>query len=139
MLLPDNNKRELADGAVSEAELSPLTSDKLDKVELGIAYVSSAVESALQSEDVRTDIKQVLIKLDVANNKLDEIRYAIFKQRISSGNAISNLNSIRTELEKLHQFSLQYPESSLKELYSCWEEQLEELSEDLEKEICRAE
>lgn len=129
-LLP-NNKIKLVKEAVAEVKQAAEFSNKIDKLELAVAYFGSAVESALQSEDVRSDIKQVLTKLDVVNNKLDEIRYAIFKHRICSGNAISNLNSIKVELEKLYQLSLQYPESSLKELYSCREEQLNELSEDL--------
>jgi len=137
-LLPEG-KRELVCSIVKEIELATEFPNKLDKIELAFAYVSSAVETALQSRDVcsdikqvHSDIKQVLTEVGVVNNKLDEIRYAIFKQRISSRNAISNLTSIRTELEKLYQFSQTHPESSLEELYSCREEQLQELSKDLD-------
>jgi HEAT repeat protein len=130
-LLP-SGKRESICSAVKEIELATEFPDKLDKIELAFAYVGSAVESALLSGDVRSDIKQMLTELGVVNNKLDEIRYAIFKQRISSGNAISNLTSIKSELEKLYQFSQKHTESSLRDLYSCRDEQLQELSKDLE-------
>ena len=130
-LLPEGN-RELVCDVVKEIEQATEFPDKLDKIELAFTYVSSAVGTALQLEDISLDLKKVMTELGVVNNKLDEIRYAIFKQKISSGNAISNLTSIRTELEKLYQFNLQHPESSLKELYSCREEQLEELSRDLD-------
>lgn len=126
-------------GVVEEIELATEFPDKLNKIELAFAYVGSAVETILQLGDVRSDIKQVrsdikqvFTEVSVVNKKFDEIRYEIFKQRISSGNAISILTSLRTELEKLHQFSLQHPEASLKELYSCREEQLQELSRDLD-------
>ena len=113
--------------------------DKLDKVELAIAYVGPAVETALQFGDLSQDIKkidnkvdQVLTKVIVVDGKLDEIRFHIFKMRISSGNEISNLISIREELEKIRQLSELHPESSLRELFSCQEAQLDELSKDLE-------
>jgi len=131
-LLP-KGKRELVCSAANEIERATDFPEKLDKIELAFAYVGSAVENALKSEDirldikqVRSDIKQVSNEVSVVNNKVDEIRYVIFKQKISTGNAISILTSFRTELEKLQQFSLQHPESSHNE------EQLQELNKDLD-------
>ena len=120
-LLP-KGKRELVCSAVNEIEQANEFPDKIIKIDLALAYVGSAVEIAIQSEDVRSDlrqvhsdVKQVLAEVGIANKKLDEIKYLVFKQKISSGNAISALTSITTELEKLHQLALQYPHSSLKE------------------------
>ena len=78
------------------------------------------------------EIHEINQKLDEANNMLKEIRYSVFRQRISFGNAIPNLTAMKTELEKLHQIAFLYPNSSLKELYSSQEGQLQELSENID-------
>jgi hypothetical protein len=137
-LLPEG-KREFVCGVIEEIELATEFPDKLCNIELALSYVNSDVKAALKSDDDKSNTKQVLTKLEVMNGKLDkingkldEIRYSVFKQRISFGNAISNLTAMKMELEKLRQIALQHPNSSLKELYSCREEQLLELSRDMD-------
>jgi len=138
-LLPEG-RREQVCGAVQEIELATEFPDKLGKIEQALEFASSAVAAASKLEDVHMDIKQVLTELHVVNNKvgeidnkLDEIGYSIFRQRISFGNAISNLAAMKTELEKLYQIAVRHPNSSLKEIYSCREEQLQDLSRGLEE------
>jgi hypothetical protein len=104
----------------------------LNRILEAMTYLQPNIEiTALESRTTQM-FKDIQTELEVVNNKLDEIRYAIFKQRIHSGNVISNLTAINTELEKLYQISLQHPNRSLKELYSCREEQLQELNRDMD-------
>jgi hypothetical protein len=57
-LLPEC-KRELICGVIEEIELATEFPDKLDKIELGITYVSSAVETVVQLEEIRHEIHKV--------------------------------------------------------------------------------
>ncbi len=120
LLLHDKNKRELVEEVVVEVKQATEFPDKIDKLELVLAYIVSEVKNALQLENVRSDIKQVhsdvkhvLVEVGIANKKLDEITYSVFKQGINSGNVVSTLTSITAELKKLHQLALQDPQSSL--------------------------
>ena len=60
-LLPEG-KRDLVCGIVEEIELATEFPDKLNKIELAVTYVSSSVETALQLEDVRSNLKIELHK-----------------------------------------------------------------------------
>ena len=113
---------------VEEIRLEDELPGILNRILEAITYLQPNIE--LTAHESGTN--QILMELVVVNSKLDEIRYAIFKQSIRSGNVISNLTAIKTELEKLYQMSLQHPNVNLKELYSCREEQLQELSRDMD-------
>jgi HEAT repeat protein len=130
-LLPAE-KRGFGCGLVAEIRAEAELPEILSGISNVLTYLQPNIElTAYESANIQifNDIKK---ELGVVNSKLDEIRYAIFKQKIYSDNAITNLTAIRAELEKLYQISTLYPNLSPKELYSCREEQLQELSKDLD-------
>ena len=82
-LLP-KGMRERVCGALEEVEMARELPDKLDKIELAIAYVGPAVETALQSGDLGQDIKQIDNKVPV-EHKFEQQGQSVTGPQINIG------------------------------------------------------
>ena len=117
---------------VEEIDLETDILEILSGISDALAYLKPNIELHAYESVNTQELKAIQKELSVVGNKLDEIKYTAFKQSISSGNAASNLIAIKSELEKLYQIASRYPNSNLKEIYSCHEMQLHELSSDID-------
>ena len=67
-----------------------------------IPMFSSMPEYVVQIiKEIKEDTTNTNVKLDIMNQKLDNISYGIFKLKLDSHNLISNLLEMKKELEKL--------------------------------------
>ena len=137
-LLPGNKRGHGCD-LVSETRIEDDLPETLGLIVEALTYLQSNIELTAYQSETTKGLQDIQVKLGVANNKLDEvynmlkeIRYSVFKLKIDFGNGISNLTAMETELKKICQIAQIYPDVSLKDLYSCQEEQLQELGRDID-------
>jgi hypothetical protein len=144
-LLPVN-KRGYGCDLVSEIGIENDLPENLSMILETLTYLQLNIELTAYQSETTKGLHDIQAKLGVANNKLDEVytkldevnnmlkevRYSVFKLKIDFGNGISNLTEIKMELEKLYRIAQMYPNTSLRELYSCNEEKLQELGKDVD-------
>jgi hypothetical protein len=144
-LLPGNKRGHGCD-LVSEARIEDDLPETLGVIVEALTFLQSNIELTAYQSETTKGLQDIQVKLGVANNKLDEVytkldevnnmlkevRHSVFKLKIDFGNGISNLAAMKMELEKLYRIAQMYPNASLRELYSCNEEQLQDLSRDVD-------
>ena len=121
-LLPEG-KRELASDVVEAIGQAIEFPDKLEKIELALAYVSSAVESSLQT---KTNSNEIIFCY------LRNIEFSISTLKFSSGSARQDLLKLQTDINKLRS-QIELQSLSLAELETDIQEKDQAMDERLEK------
>jgi HEAT repeat protein len=99
-LLP-RDKRGHACEIVDEIEAEQELFGKLSKIELALTYLQPNIDLAAHESATNSKLEEIHIDIRTMDKKLNTIIFDMSKIKIGSGNIITNLWAVRTELNKI--------------------------------------